>query len=659
MITKYAFSIGLVVRRGERTFEFERRLSDNTVVFIDQLDKSPHRWPLSQVYRDIEKGKLQVVQGDSNRAPSSGEGLPLIFDIDSIPERYRQRVHIAYDYIRTLRRMGLSRGMRRKIESAIGKIANQRQEAVPFKATTLMRLWREYETNDNSVQAMVDGRLFREQPRRKPWAEHIIQDSLKKIYCTKKRRPLVEVVDDVNERLRAKALSLGQDPDAYKVSESTIRRYKGEIDPYTLDEARFGREYANNRWRYSLGGVGCTRAYARFEIDHTLLDIVVVCDRTGLPLGRPTITVVIDAYSGYITGFFVSFWGAGLSTTLSALKVAFGPKHDISTDALHLENQWLGMGICELLVMDNGLEFHSPQLRSVAMHLDMDLLYCKVRQPWLKPVVERSMGAAVRCLPASGRVYKPVDNCLPLDPKKTASITFSALCQGLMKAFVDEHASTPNFRKLARPIDLFQESIESLPPPSLPGPMNHLDIIVGGSKVVSIGDQGVRLDYLRFNSPDLQSLRRSVGHSFKTEIRFDPGNLAQLHVRKPDSPHWLAVPCCFAEYSNGLSLVQHKAIRQLGKNDLNLRNAEEILTKMKRELRDFWSSQVRAGKKVKANHLKAMGGLTSAHSLSSTSPSDLWLPPAQPQPAIKNIVCETDMAPAPLEIPVFDTVELH
>jgi putative transposase len=50
-----------------------------------------------------------------------------------------------------------------------------------------------------------------------------------------------------------------------------------------------------------------TRILERVEIDDTLLDFIVVDLEDRLPIGRPTITKAIDAYSGMPYGFYVGF----------------------------------------------------------------------------------------------------------------------------------------------------------------------------------------------------------------------------------------------------------------------------------------------------------------------------------------------------------------
>ena len=388
----------------------------------------------------------------------------------------------------------------------------------------------------------------------------------------------------------------------------------------------------------------------RYEIDHTILDIVVVCDRTGMPLGRPTITVVVDAYSSYVVGFFISFWGAGLATTLSCLKVAFSPKSQYLNGAITPENAWLGMGVCELMVMDNGLEFHSPQLRSIARHLDMDMLFCPVRTPWLKPVVERTMGSLGRYLPSQGRVEKPMSNYIPLRPEETSTVTFSSLCQGLLMAFVDVHPFEINIRKMARPFDLMSESLERLPPPLLPGPMDQLDIIVGESTNKVVGQEGVVMNYLRYNMPELQKVCRAHGRTFMSEVRYDPGDLGRIYVRVPDSSQWLTVPSCYPAYTEGLSTVQHRAVRNLARAELKRRNADEVLMRAKRSLQEHWMGAVQTGKRLKTQQLKAVEGLTSAHVLAVERPTHT----TQQAP-----ICLSDMTPAEHDIPLFESVQFR
>ncbi|WEY37743.1 hypothetical protein [Paraburkholderia sp. SUR17] len=67
----------------------------------------------------------------------------------------------------------------------------------------------------------------------------------------------------------------------------------------------------------------------RLETDHTLVDIWVIDDNLGIPLRRPTITLLVCSYSGYIIGFFISFAGEALARVIRGIKVAIQPKDNV------------------------------------------------------------------------------------------------------------------------------------------------------------------------------------------------------------------------------------------------------------------------------------------------------------------------------------------
>lgn len=658
MTQKYSVSIGLVVRDGERTYEFDRRLNDDTVIFINQIDRSPKQLKLRDLYKQVQEGRLVVVSGDDARDVDKPRGdLPLIQSVEDLPEKHRDRLNQKADYIRRLKRRGLTRGMRKQIGDAIKSIASDLNDPRPPSVSTIAEAWRKLDRSDGVIQVLITGHVSRKRTKRKQWAEGIVREWLRKVYFTRERRTLQETLEVVNQKL-SEAASRGQlvaAPDRPTISMSGLRRYLMEVDPYVVCVSRYGRGYADNKWRYSLGGKRETRVLQNYQIDHTILNIVVVCDTTGMPLGRPTITLVMDSHSSYPAGFFVSFWGAGLPTTLAALKVAFAPKGDFAAAGASLEHQWLAMGVCEALTMDNGLEFHSPRMHALARQLEMDLLYCPVRKPWWKPVVERTLGTMNLYLPSSGKVEKQLDNYIPLKPESTACVSFSALAQGLLKIFVDVLPTQVNERKLARPYDLFKESFERMPPPMLMGRCEDLDVLTGVSTQRVIGGEGVIYQYLRFNSPELQAMRRILGGDFRTEVRFNPHQLSHVYARVPDRHEWLVVPSCSPEYTNWLSLVQHKAIRGMAGKELTLRNAEEVLQRMKSQLRDHWEASVSTGKRLASSHLKALSGLTSAHVLQPGSPQILRT--TQSKPVLP--ISKEDLQSEALEIPDFESEYLN
>lgn len=651
---RYQLAAGLLLRRGERVLEVRKILDNKTVVLEDQATGALSNTSVGKLSADVLNGTFAPVHATyvspAANTPETNS-INLVASLDSVPEPYRKEMLRKRAYIGHLRRQGLSRGMRRGIKKCLAKLkvrfesgngnGNGNEDAEDTEAdsaekelrnrltppvpseSTVMNWWREFELEGEAPSALISGNVGRHRRRTLPDSVFaVISDKLRTHYCTRARPPLSDTVIEINKRLA----QMPCEAEAYQVSDSTVRRALLEIEPFAVDAARYGKAYARNKWRYSLSGICASRPLERVEIDHTLLDLVVVHDQTGMPLGRPTITVVVDAYSGYVLGFFISFWGTGLPATLSAIRQAVLPKDDLTASLPELNQSWLAWGLHDLWVVDNGLEFHSPQFRLAALEMGSDVLFCRVRQPWLKPVVERTMLDLKMSLPKEGLVVKALSNELPLDPRKSACVRFSDLCFALLKAFVDVHPLEVNDRRLARPLDLFGEGLASMPMPELPADLKSFDLLGCMSKQMTVGNEGVVMQHLRFNSTELQDIRRRTASTFKTMVKFRPGDLGSVYVQDPGTKQWLLVPSTRPEYSVGLSIIQHRAIRQLLKDDLEAKGAEEQFLQAKAQLNEIWASAIRVGRKLKGLQLRSMQGLTSADVLGDAAPPSCPLP---------------------------------
>lgn len=649
----FAFAIGLTLRRGQRLLEFRRLLENRQVQFEDTLSGTIYSWSIDKVYREINNGELSVCRGDppqKNEEVIGNDKTPqFLISLESLPTRYKSELERRLDYVNTARRQGLTKGRRRQLEAVVKGIAKRRNEKAP-STSSVMEWWRKLDRYDVNPGALVSGNLNRKRSRKLPEETvNLIRKILKKEYFTRDRHPLSRAHLLIN---RALSTLKTESQAPQKISESSVRRIANEVGPYYKDLARFGPAFARNKWRYSLKGVVTTRVLERVEIDHTLLDFIVICDKSGLPLGRPTITVIIDSYSKYVISFFISFWGPGLGPTLNAMKIAIMPKDAYYEGNTDLSNPWLGYGLFELAVVDNGLEFHSPQFKLAAWHLNIDIQYCAVRQPWLKPSIERALGSVGRSLPAAGRVHKPTNNYLPPNPRDTAAITFSQLCTGILKYFVDTLPFEPSDRTLIEPIELFREGFERLPPPLLPSSFKDIELIGAMSKELSVGNEGVIFAFLRYNSLELQNLRRTIASTFKTTIKFHPEDMEFIYVQDPGTKAWLLVPSCHPEYTRQLSYVQHRAIRAHLGAQLKGRNTLEMLNRGKLELIDLYDGFLRGNRgKRNVKAAQKFGSLTSAQTLTSQS---LNSPPV----AAPQLVVPSDFDFQVRDIPTFSSFQL-
>lgn len=165
----------------------------------------------------------------------------------------------------------------------------------------------------------------------------------------------------------------------------SIRRRSG----FEVTAAREGSLQALATYRSSGRNTELHGLNECWEMDHTWLDLFIIDDATGLPLGRPRLTVIVDHFSRAVMGFDVDFTGASSQATLNCLKHAISPKTYMREQYPEVVGEWPMYGIPLILKCDNGPEFHSDSLKQACVELGINLKYCPLKKPWYKARIER------------------------------------------------------------------------------------------------------------------------------------------------------------------------------------------------------------------------------------------------------------------------------
>ncbi|RQQ48848.1 transposase [Burkholderia stagnalis] len=648
-MTIYTLDRGLIVRCGDAQWQVHRILDHKYIQLEHAQSGRIRREKLSKLAADITSGRVHVVR-DATPGAGMRPEAPTAISVTSISERYQQAYVRANDYVRYLRRQGISKGQRRRISDAISSCAASIGDKHPPSASTVMRWMRLFDTSDGNPSALISGNAHRKRQTRIPRQVRAIVDSvLQRHYFKKRGATLVEVHDRIVEAL-ADEVAAGRIPAAKAVvSSSTVRRIAYETTPYDRDRLRLGTAEANHKWRFSKPGRYASRPLERVEMDHTLLDIWVIDDRWGIPLGRPTITFLVCSYSGYILGFYISFEGESLARVLQCIKLAIQPKDEITKTA-NLSNPWHAMGLWETLVVDNALSVHSNRLKLIVNELCSDLEYCPVRMPWFKAVVERHLGELTRDLPAQGRPQKPGRQPDPIDPRITACVTFSDLCHGVLQWVVDVHPFQIHSRKMSRPIDLFLDGLDNCPAPSFLESTRNLDVLAGIRTTTTVRHDGLTRKWITYASDELGDMRKEVGANFRANIVYNPYELGSVFVQHPRTAEWVSVSAKDEEYATGLSETQHRIIRAAAAQRLTLANAGEVLRKARLALLDHWATAVSTGKRIR----RAPRDLALLQKVSSVSVAPSATP-ATPIRAFEQFATDEDEVAMTKPIPSFDT----
>jgi len=625
-------------------------MPDGKIALEDCCTRRQVLYSKAELIGQVWAGRLVLVDHGRRALNDTAAVAPLQVLADLKPA-VRQELERRQAYVDGLRKAHVSHGMRKRIAKVIDTVAERIGDRNKPSTSSVMGWARRMNACGGYAGALVDRRALRQSKHRtSPAMEQIIESSLRRIYLTRDRNSLVHTLAVIRAEAARKVRDGAMSKNEAQVSLATLSRRVAAIDRYRVIEARQGSSRARMVCRTSMDGAVAEYPLQRVEVDHTPMNWVVVCDRTGLPLGRPLLTVLIDAYSSYLLGFYVSFYGAGLTSVSGALRCAIRPKAEM-TLGLSLEHQWLAEGIPDRLMLDNGLEFHSRGFQLMGWELGMDFTYCRVRTPWLKPHVERFFSTLDTITLAKGRIHKRVANVVEMDPNEGAVVMFSDFVRGIVQFVVDVQPFQINQRKLARPYDLFSEGIGRRPPVHFPPDIEALRQVSAMSKVLTVGPGGVELHGLPFGGAELLGMRKRHGMPVKTLVKWDPDEMSQVWIQDPETKAWVGSACRWPQYARGLSWNQHLMIRKFARQELKKSGAVEYLEQAKLRLHNHWMEaaawKTRADRKLAA----VTAGYSSARVLeapvAAIAPPNGSPPTAGPAPVLP--LCTED----------FETIDLY
>jgi putative transposase len=643
-----------VLRHGEKTLEFVRQLNDEEYQFEDCLTRRPIILKRLIILKRIWDKTYEIVVSDTANAsgqstiePKKGE-----IDLGSLGDKASKEIERRLSYIGALQKAHVTRGQRARIEPIVKKVARRLKDKKPPSASTVMSWAREYQNSQLNPLALRNGNAHRVRQRRShPLMEALVGLMLRTVYLTRDRNSLQFTLDristEANKLVAQQKLTVAE----AKFSLASLSRRVREIDVFRRIAAREGHARARTVCRTVMGGAGAAYPLQRVEVDHTPLNWVVICDRTGLPLGRPLLTIVIDSYSNYVLGIYLSFYGPGISSVSGVIRNAVMPKEDFVA-GVKLEHQWLGCGVPDEIFVDNGLEFHAKIFKSMSWELASDLTYCRVRTPWLKPHVERFFATLDYLSLNRGRIHKRVANVMNLDPRKDAAIKFTDLVKGLIMFVTDVHPFEINERKLARPYDLMSEGLEFCPPASFPLDMDGLRLTTALSKELTLGPGGLELRGLPYGREELLPLRQSYGEKIKVLAKWDPDDLGYLWVQDPKEKTWIQSPCRWEDYARGTSWNQHLVMRSFALKELKLKGAYEDLQNARIRLHEHWMEATSHKTTADAKLAAKYAGATSANVMGTTKTNSA-------RPSSEHVIADVEIgAKQRREIPDFETFEM-
>ena len=362
---------------------------------------------------------------------------------------------------------------------------------------------------------------------------------------------------------------LDADPEAYLwPTYRTFCTACGDINRAERLLKRHGKEPVRNEM-YPVGiGPMPTYPLERVESDFKYLRLMVVDDRTGLPLGTPYLMAAIDCYSGVIAGFDIGFDPPSYVSAARCLKHIIEPKslswvpRDEEGGRL-VRNEYPVNGVPFQFFVDNDAAFHARSFEESAKALGCHIDYLPPGEHYKKGMIERFWGTVQTSFldMFPGKLLRIGRNAGEYDPERDATVTLSTLKLVVTKALVDIHHQDfePGTDQLR--ITLWKEGV-AVHPPRLVRQHSSLIELVGAYEERLAERRGIALFGLRYNSPQLAQYRSEFNKDPRVVVRYDPQDISTIWIIDQERGVSFPVPCTRRDYADGLSKHQHYVIRR-------------------------------------------------------------------------------------------------
>lgn len=390
---------------------------------------------------------------------------------------------------------------------------------------------------------LADPRLTSLLPRRRgperggsrltPEIDALIDGAIETMYLTQQRPGITDLVTEVRRRCHA----LGLTAPGRKAVRARVRLKP----PKEIVRRREGRKAARDRFAPAIGSLEVTWPLSLVQIDHTLVDVIVVDSVTRAPIQRPWLTLAIDVCSRCVLGFHLSLEPpSATSVALCVAHAALSKQQWL--DERQIEAQWPMHGLFARLHLDNAKEFRSEALRRGCEQYGIAIDYRPVRTPHYGGHIERLIGTMmgkVHLLP--GATFSDIRAKGDLDPEKSAAMTVEELERWLAHAIAGVYHRTLHRALDATPLAAWERGITgdaSAPgcgePMAVPDPHRFLiDFLPIERRLIR--RDGVSLHSIHYWSDVLSTW---IGEQERRIVRYDPRDLSRIYLLAPDGQYY-------------------------------------------------------------------------------------------------------------------------
>lgn len=640
----FAFRTGLHFDWSSVPHRLDRLGSENQVVLERLTDGQIVLSSKEELLSAFADGAIIVHTSRSHPTELPSYSRPL----SDLPENVQMELRRRMAYLQAIENAGMRSRSGAQLMPLIEEVAGKISDSAPPSWITVYRWYRKYR-NERQPRALIPrfdrrgNKAVRQSDRVLELFQHAVEEAFQASPAATVQSIHTRFIGKIELDNRNR---LPEDRLQVPASRTTYRLF-ARLEAYDQTLLKQGKAFADRRYRIAKAAPQAEGILQRVEADHTPLDLFLIDERSGLPHGRPVLTMFIDTFSRFPVGYFLNFGGTSATAVMGALRHAILPKTPApaAIPNLQVEHAWPCYGVMDSLALDNGLEFHGTALEGAAMDLGIYILYCPKRQPWYKGKIERflkTMNFSLSHQLPGTSLSRLIDRG-DYDPQKHAVLTVAEFKHLFEKWLLDVYAQTLHKGLGTTPWAKWHEGLKSRCP-ELTSSVDDLKCRIGLTEERTLQRDGLTLRGIRYTGPELDPIMRAWGPGVKLRIVYDPEDLGAIQVWAPEQQDPVRVEAANQGYARGLTQVQHELIQDQLRDERKAVSDPQALMQAKYDLAVSIDQLVESRKQITRRRAAKIRGVTSNHPQADFKPKLVQAPRTKPAP--KSAL--DDEAPKPL-----------
>jgi putative transposase len=598
--------VGNFIVKGEKQYEIIRVTEKHEYVLQDTITEATLKYSRRELNDLIFIGSVEVISSDSRYNELHNEKAK---DFHSFPEELKAVARTRYRFVKAFKDENIKGCSERTLKPLIGRVCDV-HDAEIISWRTLKRWIDAYE--EYGIKGLIPKtkKQGNRKSRKKDQLENLILEALEKYKSSTRPtfRTAYETLNDIvvlhNLEIESNESKPSTDEFLDTISyQGFINRAK-KIAPVDLLTAYLGKKKVINTYRVARKPDPALYILDRAEIDHTGGDCFVVDDLTGLPLGRPTISSILDKKSKSLLGTYIGFEAPSFVSVSRAIKHAISDKTEFLKQYPAVEGDWPCRGAFTEIAYDRGAEFESDLLEDALLELQIVGRGNPAGMPWYKGAVESFFKTVNQKFldDKPGKVFANLFDSNEYDPLKNAVISFSDFLEAFYVWVVDIYMKSPHGVEEIVPYVAWKRDekyidIEPMSPKAL-------ELALSENTNAINNDDGLVYLYIKYDNDLLLEWRKIYGNK-KLEFKINREDLSKIHVLSPVDNKYYPVEAVDQEYTKGLTFYQHKVCRRYRKHLVKTSVDEVSLAQARNRIREIISRSFKSTKKNKHAHAKA------------------------------------------------------